>query len=732
MPLISPLKGETQSKFISRFMSNESMKKEYPDQKQRVAIAHSQWRKKHGGKKPDKKESIFCYIQGYENKESKDGELIKGGYIATTHLDSGWFDEGRNLYVRDRVAKETLFKWKDDLNAGNPRANKVSVHHNRESHVTGKGMEDTARVDEFPDGEYGLYVDTFIDKTKENFEKTAYRIDNKLLDSYSIEYDTGITKGEYYDGAVIETQEDGYLMRTLMPGTLLQGYTLASQPMNENCVMLKEVLNFKELKENKNMEKENKEEEAVVEKPAEETPAEPAPAAEEPKEEEKEVSKISKDDMSLLKEIKTQRELKEKEIEFKELYKKLKPELKEELNKVEVKEKVKTNPEKNMESKELIEYKEIFNPESKISVDRQFKIAADFAESKGMMKGELKTTLALQREFKNFATNGTYLEFKGLGVTTNQNTDTDYLLSAAELNDVFDPVIYNAINQKTITWNLLAKDDFSTKGNNQVQFVLKTAQNTSATAYTGNAVATGNVTRLKFMTKFKKYQVGVEVDGDMIAAARGGPIGDVFAQEVRDSTDDLMEVINKDLFISVGAETAAGVIGFQYIANQATNTTLYNLTRTAANKLNADAAADIYINGSSANLSITNLRAAKRQAVKEGASMNNLVFIGDSIQGDKLRSVYDAAQRPIPTSSRFGFEGMMTFDGIPFFEDKDCGDADVYLIDLETHRVAIWVPPTLEMLGKDADSQKGFIKTYFATYNRAPRRLVWIYSNKTT
>ena len=146
----------------------------------------------------------------------------------------------------------------------------------------------------------------------------------------------------------------------------------------------------------------------------------------------------------------------------------------------------------------------------------------------------------------------------------------------------------------------------------------------------------------------------------MIAAARGGPIGDVFAQEVKDSTDDLLAVINAALFAEVGAETAAGVIGFEYVADQAGNTTLYNVTRSQANGLASTTTTDNYIDGASADLSLTNLRAAKRKALKEGAQLSSLVFIGDHIQGDKLRGIYDAAQRLIPTSSRFGFEGMET------------------------------------------------------------------------
>ena len=94
--------------------------------------------------------------------------------------------------------------------------------------------------------------------------------------------------------------------------------------------------------------------------------------------------------------------------------------------------------------------------------------------------------------------------------------------------------------------------------------------------------------------------------------------------------------------------------------------------------------------------------------------------------------MYDDAQRLVPVSARFGFEDMMSFDTVPVFLDKECADDDIFLVDLETHRIAIWVPPTLEKLGKDSDSEKGFIKSYFATCNKAPRRMVQIYGNKTT
>jgi hypothetical protein len=46
MPLPKPRKGQKQDAFISSCMGNDTMKKEYPDNKQRLAVCHSQWNRK--------------------------------------------------------------------------------------------------------------------------------------------------------------------------------------------------------------------------------------------------------------------------------------------------------------------------------------------------------------------------------------------------------------------------------------------------------------------------------------------------------------------------------------------------------------------------------------------------------------------------------------------------------------------------------------------------------------
>jgi hypothetical protein len=46
MPLMKPKKSEEQKKFVSRCVGDSSMVKEFPDQKQRIAVCYSQFKRK--------------------------------------------------------------------------------------------------------------------------------------------------------------------------------------------------------------------------------------------------------------------------------------------------------------------------------------------------------------------------------------------------------------------------------------------------------------------------------------------------------------------------------------------------------------------------------------------------------------------------------------------------------------------------------------------------------------
>lgn len=627
-------------------------------------------------------------VQGLEFKEI-DGALHLKGYIATTHIDQ----------VGDYIPKSTLESWAKELNSGNPAANKLSFHHNIIQTVLGKAIPGSAEVKSMPKGNHGLYVETKMNVTSAEYKEAKYEIENGFADGFSVEYTT-------HDGATtVKEFKEGRQVRTLLPQTELKGYGLASRGINPHAQI--DCISYKELR-GINMNEQEKSTPAVESK---ETVQAATPAVE-------------------AKEFVEQKSVDE----FKEQINNSLKQISERVDKMEVKEKVMNTGSGQEISLEFKEFKEILEGKE-LSMQEQFRRASAFAEHQKLIGtfGFKETTGASVREYKSFGTNGSNLEYKSLGITTNQNTDTDYLQSAAELQDAYDPVIYNLLNQKTTLWGLLAKDNYAGKGNNQVQFTAKTAANASAGFYTGNAVTSGNVFRLKFQTKFKKIQVGVSVDGDMIAAARGGPVSDVFAQEVMDSTIDMLSVLNAALFAETGLETAPEIIGLEYISDSAGNTTLYNLTRSTTNRLAPASAGDTYINGASAQITMANLRSAIRQPILEGADRKNLVLVTHPIQADILRSKFDDIQRRMsPKDTGLGFETDLFVDGVPVFEDKDCTSDNWHCVDLETHRVAIWQPPTIEILGKTGDSMNGFIKMYLATYNRRPRGLTMIYDNATS
>jgi hypothetical protein len=646
-----------------------------------------------------------CFIRDFEIKEIN-GELYVTGLIATSHIDA----------VGDIIPKETLETWAKTINNSDPQANKASYHHKREPKVVGRGKEGTAKVIQLPDKEWGLSVETHINKTWDGIEDLTYELENHFVDGFSIEYYTN--NGLTTRNQIVQGKE----VRILLPETELQGWGFASRPIQKEAKIAS--YGFKEII--------IKTEDEIMELKTEILQTEiPVEQKEEPCGKKKPKYEIDEKEMEEFNSYKKNKvELEEKE-KIKNIAKEV---IIQEANKMEVKEQVlKTEVKETKELPlEVKEYKEIFTRKD-IDVKEQFLRAGKFCDNVGLDWRTATTTKAESREYKHFGTNGRKLEYKGLGITTNQNTDTDYLQSGAELSDVYDPIIYNALNESTVTWNILAKDDFSGKGNNQVQFALKIGANTTAAFYTGNSVSTGNTTRLKYQTKFKKLQVGVSVDGDMIASARGGPVGDVFAQEVMDATSTMLSVLNAALFAEVGAETAAAIIGFEYLTDSAGNATLYSLTRSSTNKLSPDSATDTYINQSSAVISMTNLRTGVKQAVNEGANKKNLVWITSPTQGVIFRGKFDDGRRyNQPTDTGFGFETDIRVDGIPIFEDKDCNTDDWWLVDLETHRVAIWVPPTIEKLGKTGDSEDAYIKMYLATYNRAPRRMVQIYGCATS
>ncbi len=144
MPLPKPKDGESQDNFIKRCMSNDTMKKDYTDNDQRLAVCFSQWKKKDETKQINKMGDImersYCEVVDLRVSDNEEGGIT--GYAAVFGKyseDLGFFkekiDEGafsktivendiRALINHDpsliigRTKNKTLKLWEDDTGLG--------------------------------------------------------------------------------------------------------------------------------------------------------------------------------------------------------------------------------------------------------------------------------------------------------------------------------------------------------------------------------------------------------------------------------------------------------------------------------------------------------------------------------------------------------------------------------------------------------------------------------------
>jgi hypothetical protein len=640
-------------------------------------------------------QSILDIVEDKEN-----GDLVIKGYIATTHLDA----------VNDKIKKETLELWAKEINEGVPRANKTTYRHDRsDPKIVGKGLKGTARVDLLPDGEFGLYVETIVNKTHPDYKTIEYEYKKEFLDSFSIEYTHPTSKA---DG-------DTSWVRELGTETELHGWTLAARPVNEHAVMIKELMLRKEESSSR-----SEEQTKILE--------------------EKTMSDELKQQVEVLQ---TQlKELSEKnsklEVEQKETVTKQFAELKEIMQAMkETKDAMLNVENKEQEPIEFKEFNEVFSKETSYDILEQARLAGRVMDKKGWTdKGQKLSEINTKEvEFQDFSRvriankEGKYfLQYKGLSIGDNTNSNyvnasTGIGLSQAELQDVMMPVIFNALNETTVTWDLLAKDNMAGRGTNRVTFVLKTG-NTGAYFSKGNAITATATDRNKYTCEFKKIYIGGAVDGDLIAASQGSPVGEALGLEIADRAIALKVRMNQALFEEQAGNVAdVQPLGIPAITDSAGNTTLYNTTRSAANKLAPDAAGDTYVSGAS-GLTEPLLRNAIEQATTDGAMLNDLIFVGTPAVVNKYKALFDNKERLVPNSPRVGFQNAPDFEGVPLFADKDSKANSLFLIDTKALRIAMFVPPTVEKLGKRSDSEEFFIKSYYAVYCTTPRRLVEIYS----
>ena len=693
---------EQYKKVSSKEMHDDEEMGECPECKKKIEKdkMKGHMKEKHGKDMPSMEKKDIFYSPSLIELKEENGEFYSSGFVATSHPDRS----SQGKYKGDILTKNALGKIVEQINSrSNMMADLVSNHHDwiRESNpsISPAGRAINAELRQIDNNHWGAFVKTHHNKMNPEHDKIKYEVEKGYIPGYSIEYvakktaDAGLSDGTY---RVIDDLE-------------LKGYGFASGRLIANPHAVITDFNYKEI-ENIDFQKHDIKENGEVNK----------------MESNVEVKEKIEVDMKEYEKYK-----KFLEMEVKERAKEdLKAAVKEAMMSVMPEMKIKLNDTASDNplnaSIEFKEYSEIKN--DNISIKEAFNRATALA-TKVNAFGRMSHGRAYE-----FKTNGIFnekIEVKApLTTITNTTTDTDYLQNAAELSDIYAPAIAKMLNQKTTYWGILPKEDWS--GKSLIEWRAENVANASAAAYAeGAAIVKGQTTRQKLLEHFKYYQVGVQVTGQMIEASRSG-VGDIFQHEIEAATRALLSVMNTALFAEVGAFTATGFLGLEYISDSTGNTTLYGFTRSATNLLGASGSE--YSAQSSAPISKATLRTAIRTLEINGTDRNDLVIVCHPLQRDLILQLLDPAQRYNATSARAGFEGQLAFEGVPLFADKDANNDDIYVVNTGVNglRMAVQKPVTYTDLAVVDDSRSGFLKFYGNQYAPAPKQAVYMIQGLST
>ena len=663
--------------------------------------------------------------------KSVDGEFYIEGIASSINKDLG----------NDTLTKECLQQMADIINSKN-----VKLGYDHTELLGGRPtLEAVGRLIEGKVQDGKLWVKGLLDKTFTHFNDIKEKIEKKFLDGLSIEYQVNPEKTlEDYKGSIRHRIIGG--LKTLM------GVALTPRPMNQDSyfdyfvkhlgaetkqvddskMSEKDIDNTKNKSEVKQMAEEE-------EQNKEETPVDAPKEKPEEKKDEEEPTEIKSVDFEKLgKEVYEKQQQEKKITEMKSYMKQI---LDTEMKKV-------PEPYLNPEEKfgqpkspydaELKHWRDV-NKDNTVDVEVKYQAAAalhDKLHSFGITQRQ-SGTFRFKKPGQNFAVGGKaaqelevkHFEYKAqLEHDTDKVADTDYYQNAAELNDVYDPVIVSHLNDKTTLWGLMKKKSVADQGGDRYGFRVWKSRiegiggSSSAYYYDEAATLAGyHATMLKCQIPFMQYGVTVQISGLMVAESRGS-VGDLFAKQIQRATADLLRGINADLYgTSYGMTDGGAILGLEVIGDDAgTYAAIYGQDRATYTTLQGTDDAQ----SGTPNIDKPLLRKMKRTVEKNGANTSQLIYVCDQIQRDKMLGLLDPAQRINNTSPRAGFEGLPMFDGIPIHADDQCNDGYIYCLPMDSYYAAVLVAPTYEDLAKTDDSKKGFIKTYFAVLCENPN---WVY-----
>jgi len=721
MPLPTPRPKESEQNFVSRFMGNDKVIKEFPDEKQRLAVAHSKF-------KTSKKMKERICIKGLKLKE--DGHYT--ALAATTHPDR----------VGDILSVHSLHQMKDYINDkstvgsqdGSYRA--VSLFHDW-VHAQDPTLDEAgfivgqAEVIELDDGHYGLEVDVDVNKyysgtydgKQYDADRVTYEIDKGKIGGLSIEYNTD-------DRHCHPVEHNGQEFRFIDELTDFAGVGFARSRMiaNPAAVIYKEIESKAKtkIKEEKSMAEEEKPVENV-EAPKEEATPEPEakveekPVVEEKPAEEKPVAEEKAPEPEA-KEIKPELSVKEivESKEFKDALAKEKVESKTRINKEENTMNITVKEMKeSLDKDNLTAYKEAAGRYCAETNLFQKAIADPSNYTQGF-----KSNLRVKCVGKGLKIMGG-LQVKGT-LDTDSNTSS-YTQDSVEFADVFAPGIIDTFNNQTNLFGFLKKEQHIGGSYYQWKMVTNKDPESNSTFVGQNDVTiTKNFAdKRNYQTPLKIARRGISVT-DFINRYSASSLGDLFALEVELQMTEMMNDVNAALFAEVADGTNTSPLGLEAVADSAGNTTLYGKTRSTANRLAPDSASDTYL-AVGGSLTEAALRAKIKQLEVEGTRFGDIAIIASPNSRDLLFNLLDGNRRFMSTEAAFGFNkaNVPSYDGFPVIVDADCNSDAIYVIDTSNQGdvIVIGMAPTMTNLAKVGAATEAYVQMDFAHVYKQPRRI---------
>lgn len=715
----NPNPKETKEEYIARFMSSEEAKKDYPDEKQRLAVAHSKW--KQFRSKTKELDIRFC-INGLKIKEENDS-IIVTGLVATTHPDRAKDNDVVGDILSEKSIKQIVNYINETDTVGGQKGSyrSVSLFHDwiKQGNPTldeAAFLKPTAREVQLDDGHYGVEVDAEINKYYKGDmtpDEIKYRIDNGQIAGFSIEYDTDENHSK-----IISHNSQNYRFIDSLTEFGGVGFARARTIANPHAVIYKEIVD-----EVNNMVEENKTELSSKEVPVNTTT--------DVKIESKEtlVADI-KSDIKL--EVKEEVKSEMKETDFDNLVKQVKEHANELIDiKSKIVKQTKESEVKEMETKELpLSIKEMKESISGGKMDLlRFKEAVStyFAENPELdlkLKEQyMSTGIVLRPRLQTKCVNNKLVISGGLQIKSTLDTTTNagaYTESPVEFADLFIPGLVETFNNQATLFGAVRKVNHL-MGGNMFGWRITTDQASSLAVDPDDpTVVKDPVNKLKLHTEIKEYRIGVSVSDYTLWHARA-TMGDLLAEEANKRMQDLIHDINTDMYTEQVDTAGNKILGLESVADSAGNASMYGKTRSTANRLAPAAAGDTYNNVAGA-LTTVAVRDGLSKVEIAGALRGNLRIVTSPAVRDDLFELLDGQQQ-LYAIPQFGFSGQLSFDGVPIIVDSFCPSDSLFVIDDECYYLVISRGPQLIGLAKVGAAEEAYVSVYLAAVYEQPRRI---------